>query len=442
MVVEHIEVGNDLLREQVERIVGSEEFRSSEVLRRLLQYLAEKAAAGEADKLKEYVVAIEGLGKPASYDPQHNSAVRIQVGRLRQKLAEYYRNEGINDPLILDLPKGRFRLVCESRKLEPEPQPLSPPSVQDSLAATISATPQSPAKPQRRIWWAMAATALLSAAIGFGAHSLLTKPGPGSSSIAAAQWTPDIETLWSSFVNSKRPLLVLIEDPLFVELHSNPGVYYRDRSLNHWSDIEHSQTMQALSKTLNSSGMQPSRYYTAFGEVQAAFQLGRLLGPRVPLFSLGKASQVSWEQMSDNNVIFIGVENLFFGQTGALPIMPQLLPVLDGVKNPHPAPGEQSLYTDDYQTAPNETGVVYALITHMPGPLGSNDVDSFTSNRSAGYVAAVQAFADPKFAKTVVEKLKTTYGGRMPRYYQVVLRVRFRDDVPTETTYVLGRELK
>ena len=84
--------------------------------------------------------------------------------------------------------------------------------------------------------------------------------------------------------------------------------------------------MQALSRTLKSSGMQPSRYYTAFGEVQAAFQLGRLLGPRLPLFSLAKASQVTWQQMSDNNVIFIGVENLFFDQASALPVAPQLLP--------------------------------------------------------------------------------------------------------------------
>src|SRR5579875_4203495 len=120
MVAEETLVEAELLREQVDRIVRSEEFRSSEVLRRLLQYLAEKVSSGEADKLKEYVVAIEGLGKPSSYDPQHNSAVRIQVGRLRQKLAEYYRNEGINDPLIVDLPKGRFRLVCEPRKHEPE----------------------------------------------------------------------------------------------------------------------------------------------------------------------------------------------------------------------------------------------------------------------------------------------------------------------------------
>src|SRR5579875_1379446 len=284
MVVEEIARSNDLLKEQVDRIVRSEEFRSAEVLRRLLQYLAEKVSSGEADKLKEYVVAIEGLGKPSSYDPQHNSAVRIQVGRLRQKLAEYYRNEGINDPLYLDLPKGRFRLVCETRKAQPDIQvPLeSPPPM--SPARMIGAVAP-PAQRRQTIAWMIAAVALLSAAMGFGAHSLLGKAASGGAAAASVQWTPEIETLWSSFVNSKRPLLVLTEDPLFVELHSTPGVYYRDRSMNKWSDIEHSQTMQSLSKTLNSSGMQPSRYYTAFGEVQAAFQLGRLLGPRASLFS-------------------------------------------------------------------------------------------------------------------------------------------------------------
>src|ERR1700712_1557868 len=116
MLIEDKVEQSEILQSQIDRILHSDEFRSCEVLRRLLAYLAEKAASGEADQLKEYVIAIEGLGKPSSYDPQHNSAVRIQVGRLRQKLAEYYRNEGINDPLLVDLPKGRFRLVYERRQ--------------------------------------------------------------------------------------------------------------------------------------------------------------------------------------------------------------------------------------------------------------------------------------------------------------------------------------
>jgi len=425
-------VDAELLRAGVDRIVRSEAFRSSEVLRRLLLYLAEKAATGEADRLKEYVVAIDGLGKPSSYDPQHNSAVRIQVGRLRQKLAEYYRNEGIDDPLTVDLPKGRFRLVWTERASTPiVPLVADPP---------LPPLPPHEVAPRGSSWWTISLIALLCLALGYGTRVFFAGSSAGNNGKGVA-WTPEIEALWGPFVNEKRPLLMLIEDPLFAELQSSPGVYYRDRSLNQWSDVQKSETLQTLSKTLKSTGMQPSHYYTAFGEVQAAFQLGRLFGQRAQLFSLGKASQVSWQQISDNNVIFVGVENLFFDQASALPIAPQLTPVLAGVKNPRPAAGEQALYADEYQTAPNETGIVFALVTHLPGPLGGNEVDSFTSNRSAGYVAAVQAFSDPRFASTVVEKLKAADNGRMPRYYQVLLRVRFRDDVPTETTYILGRIL-
>ena len=123
---------SEILQSQIARILHSDEFRSCEVLRRLLAYLAEKAASGEADQLKEYVIAIEGLGKPSSYDPQHNSAVRIQVGRLRQKLAEYYRGEGKNDEIVVDLPKGRFRLICQHRQSLAEPLPIA-----DSIPAIV-----------------------------------------------------------------------------------------------------------------------------------------------------------------------------------------------------------------------------------------------------------------------------------------------------------------
>src|SRR5271168_1409662 len=115
-----------VLQSQVERILRSDEFRSSQVLRRLLKFLAEKSALGEADQLKEYAVAIDGLGKPHSYDPRHNSAVRIQVGRLRQKLAEYYRTEGKHDEFVVDLPRGRFKLTCEARCAMVEPTPTAP----------------------------------------------------------------------------------------------------------------------------------------------------------------------------------------------------------------------------------------------------------------------------------------------------------------------------
>src|SRR5581483_12325529 len=105
----------DAARDQVERISQSKAFRNSDVLRQLLSYLANASLAGKADELKEYTVAVDALGKPSTYDPRQESAVRMQVARLRQKLGEYYRTDGIKDAIVLDLPKGGFTVVFESR---------------------------------------------------------------------------------------------------------------------------------------------------------------------------------------------------------------------------------------------------------------------------------------------------------------------------------------
>jgi hypothetical protein len=440
MPVEERAANSQALHDQVERIVHSEEFRNSEVLRRLLLYLCEKAALGEADHLKEYTVAIEGLGKPATYDPQHNSAVRIQVGRLRQKLADYYRAEGKVDPVLIDLPKGRFRLLWERRDTQVDLIPTEVAPAESHLKTAEAADAIGRHRPMGVI--VLVGSVCLIAGVALASLLGLYTRSHTPETLAVPGWTPALESLWAPFINSNRQLIVSIEDPLFVELRSNPGAYFRDRSLNDWQDVLNSPAVHKLTSTLKNTDLQPSRYYTAFGEVEASFLLGKLLGTRAPVFSLVKSSQITWQQLADNNVVFIGVENLFFDQTKGLPIEPQLIPVLEGIRNPHPAPGEPAVFVDQYTTAPKEQGVIYALVTHLPGPLGNNDVESFTSNRSAGYVGAVQWFTHPKFAKVLEDKLKAAAGGHMPRYYQVVLRVRFKDDVPTETTYVLSRELR
>ena len=99
------------------------------------------------------------------------------------------------------------------------------------------------------------------------------------------------------------------------------------------------------------------------------------------------------------------------------------------------------MFIDQFSTAPTEEGVAYALVTHVPGPMGDNDVESFTCNRAAGYVAAVKSFTDPGFVRALVSELKRAQGGQMPRFYQVLLKVKFTAEVPTEITYVLAREI-
>src|SRR5580658_5701908 len=109
--VSNVTPGLEAAREQINRLLGSNTFHASEVLRRLLRFLADKTFSGEGEDLKEYSIGLDALGKPPTYDPRQDAAVRLQASRLRQKLEDYYRNEGKSDPLIIELPKGRFKIV-------------------------------------------------------------------------------------------------------------------------------------------------------------------------------------------------------------------------------------------------------------------------------------------------------------------------------------------
>ncbi len=114
-MMHRVELSEDAIRAQVQRIVGSDLFRASEIQRRLFVYLAKKSLDGEADQLKEYTVGVEGIGKSESYDPRRDSTVRLQTGKLRQKMTEYYLAAGRADPIQIDFPKGMRAEICDGR---------------------------------------------------------------------------------------------------------------------------------------------------------------------------------------------------------------------------------------------------------------------------------------------------------------------------------------
>src|ERR1035438_4884658 len=140
-------VGREEIHAQVDRLIQSKTFETSEVHRKLLHYLAEKSLNGEADRLKEYTIGLEAFGKPPTYDPKHDSIVRLQVGRLRQKLTSYYQSEAPGDPVVVTLPKGAFKLCFE-------------PAV-----ATAAAVPLPVSKPRPWLLFALLAAAILWAVI-------------------------------------------------------------------------------------------------------------------------------------------------------------------------------------------------------------------------------------------------------------------------------------
>lgn len=99
------------VREQLGRILASPGFQGASRRARLLRYLVEQALEGRGDSLKEPVIAMEVFERASDYDPQVDSVVRVEVGRLRSRLGEYYGQAGPDAPVRIEIPKGGYRPV-------------------------------------------------------------------------------------------------------------------------------------------------------------------------------------------------------------------------------------------------------------------------------------------------------------------------------------------
>jgi hypothetical protein len=101
---------------ELNKILSSTVFSNSRRAVDFLRFVVERTLAGEARYIKEYRIGLEVFGRNGSYDPKLDPVVRIEAGRLRSKLAEYYRNEGQNDPIQIELPKGTYVPVFQRRE--------------------------------------------------------------------------------------------------------------------------------------------------------------------------------------------------------------------------------------------------------------------------------------------------------------------------------------
>jgi len=98
---------------------------------RFLRFCVEETLADRASEIKEFTLGLGVFDRPVDFDPRTDPIVRVEARRLRDKLANYYRNEGAGDELILELPKGgyapRLQVRVGSKKdVEPPPAPLPP----------------------------------------------------------------------------------------------------------------------------------------------------------------------------------------------------------------------------------------------------------------------------------------------------------------------------
>lgn len=112
----------DAIDQQMDRIFLDSHFTESEILKKFLCFVVHETIAGRANCLKEYTIATNVLGKPSNFNPQENGIVRIHAGRLRRALSDYYHGKGADDPIVIDIPKGKYVAVF----FDPSQQNVSP----------------------------------------------------------------------------------------------------------------------------------------------------------------------------------------------------------------------------------------------------------------------------------------------------------------------------
>src|SRR5271154_5069573 len=96
---------------EIDKLTASHALHGSESLCKLLRYLAHHALDHPGVPLKEYQIATEVFGRQTDFDPQLDSMVRVQAGRLRTKLTEHYASAGASDSVWVELPKGTYVLM-------------------------------------------------------------------------------------------------------------------------------------------------------------------------------------------------------------------------------------------------------------------------------------------------------------------------------------------
>jgi TolB-like protein len=92
----------------IDRITSSDVFNRSPQLGAFLRFVVEAVLLGKGDRIKAYAIGVDVLHRDTTFDPQIDPIVRVEATRLRRAIERYYAGPGIDDPIVIDLPRGTY----------------------------------------------------------------------------------------------------------------------------------------------------------------------------------------------------------------------------------------------------------------------------------------------------------------------------------------------
>jgi hypothetical protein len=416
MAVTHSFVlGREQCFQQIDKLIKSHSLHSSESLCKLLRYLAEHSLDHPGIALKEYQIATEVLGRPAGFDPQSDSTVRVQAGRLRVKLAEYYAHEGPDDPILVEIPKGSYALTFHLRAAKSGVQTATP-LVFERTAPKVEAAPLN------RGWVITIAvfSVLLAASLSTTAILLLQR-----THMQAAQTAPQAyETFWNRFLTGPQQPWVIFSNGSFVGRPETGMRYFNPASDTRSFILDH---------------------YTGVGEVLAIHQLDRVFALLNRPIRVKRGALFSLDDAKNNDLIFVGSpsENLtlldlpgtqefVFRRLDSGPRKGDL-----AVVNVHPLAGEPKTFLGTPANQP--TTEDYAVVSLLPGLDPSRSILILAGDTTFGTQAAVEFVCREDSVKELLQRLRVSKPAEL-KPFEALLHVKIVHGVPVMTDLVSVRD--
>lgn len=408
---------------QVDRLIGSPLFLGSEALCKLLKYLAHHTIHTPTDHLKEYTIATEVFGRPSDFDPQTDSYVRVQMGRLRSKLVLYYETKGAADTVLVDVPKGRYVLSFERRGAPAEAKPAG----EADAALQAGAEADRSRAPWRRKHLAVTVAVL---AVGMGAMFFGVLPAlraPASAPLGrttVSKLADVLRIFWTPFMQGPDEPIVVFANANFVG-DAETGMRYYEPSRDPRTGI--------------------TQHYTGVGEVMGVLELDRLFQGQGHQFRVKRGSLFTLDDARSNNLIFVGspTENLTLGQIpGTQEFVFRSIATgpdrwQEVIINAHPQAGENSVYASSDEK--DHEGDDYAVVALRHGLDPAHWTLILAGTSTIGTQAAVDYVCDAASIENLLKQLNASKAAGL-KPFEALLRVRVANDVPLAVQLVALRQ--
>lgn len=409
--------GREQCFQQVEKLINSHSLRGSESLCKLLRYLAEHSLDHPGSALKEYQIATEVLGRAPGFDPQSDSTVRVQAGRLRMKLGEYYSHESADDPIVVDLPKGSYGLTFHVRTGTTRPSPVE-------LSGTPIPVELPRAQPVAIRGWAIAVIVLsvmLASSLVLSAVLLGRARTPA---VVAKQSAPAAyQIFWNRFVAGPQQPWVIFSNASFVGQPQTNMHYFNPVSDSRATILDH---------------------YTGVGEVLAVHQLDHVFDLMNGQLQVKRGALFSLDDAKNNDLIFIGspAENLtlleipgtqefVFHRMAAGPRKGDM-----EVLNVHPRTGEPN----SFMASPSNNTITedYSVVALVPGIDPVRSMLILAGTTTMGTQAAAEFVCREDSLKELLQRLGVSRPENL-KPFEALLRVKVTHGVPVKTELIALR---